>query len=177
MVEYTVTAPGRRQLERQLRSTSDARVYRRTLAVLEVARGRRAAQVAQSLGVTRQSLHNWLAAYARGGDPLDLADAPRAGRPPLATPDVCDLLRAGLAQPPDRLGYRATEWTVPLLREHLAGRTGVRPPDATLRRWLHALGYAWKRARYVLPPDPQREKKKRHPAAGKGAARTHRSAS
>src|SRR5438105_5434144 len=171
-----ITAPRRRQLERQLHSTPDARVYRRALAVLEVAPGRPVAAVARSLGVTRQAVHTWLAAYARDLDPLDLADAPRAGRPPLWTPALGDVLRAAPATPPDRFGYRATDWTVPLLREHLAGRAGVRPSGTALRRWLRALGYAWKRYRYVLPPDPDREKKTRHPAAGAGPAGPHRPA-
>src|SRR5215210_4584872 len=134
MGRYPIPASRRRPVERQLRSTADARVYRRTLAVLEVARGRPVAEVARSLGVTRQAVHNWLAAYARDSDPLDLADAPRPGRPPPWTPDLGARLRAALAQPPDRLGDRATAWTVPLLREHLAGRAGVRPSDAALRR-------------------------------------------
>jgi transposase len=176
MDRSVVTAPRRRRLERQLRSTSDARVYRRTLAVLEVTRGRPAADVARALGVTRQALHNWIAAYARHFDPLALADAPRTGRPPLWTPGLRQVLRAALAEPPDRLGYRATGWTVPLLREHLAGRAGVRPSDAALRRWLHALGYAWKRARYMLPPDPEREKKTGPPAAGAWLAAADRPA-
>src|SRR3954453_22602033 len=111
MDRHIITAPRRQELERQLRSTADARVYRRTLAVLEVARGRNVAEVARSLGVTRQALHNWLAAYARDLDPSSLADAPRTGRPPLGTPDLFGQLRAALAQPPDRLGYRSAEWT------------------------------------------------------------------
>src|SRR5947209_13092508 len=176
MDRLVITAARRRRLEHQLRSTSDTRVYRRTLAVLEVARGRPVAAVARSLGVTRQVVHIWLAAYARDLDPHALADAPRPGRPPVGTPDLRDRLRAALAQPPDRLGYRATDWTVPLLREHLAGRAGVRPSAAALRRWLHDLGFAWKRARYVLPPDPEREKKTRPPAAGARPAGPHRPA-
>src|SRR5436305_13635156 len=122
MDRQIITPARRRELERQLRAAADARVYRRTLAVLEVARGRPVADVARALGVTRQAVHTWLAAYARDLDPLDLADAPRAGRPPLWTPALADAVRAALAQPPDRLGYRATGWTVPLLRAHLAGR-------------------------------------------------------
>jgi transposase len=166
-MDTTVVTPLRRRaLERQLKSATDARVYRRILAVLEVARGHPVADVARSLGVTRQGVHNWLAAYARDLDPLTLADAPRSGRPPLWTAVLRDAVRGALDQPPDRLGYRATDWTVPLLREHLAGRTGVRPSGTALRRWLHALGYAWKRPRYVLPPDPEREKKTSPAAAG-----------
>jgi transposase len=176
MDRHIITAPRRQALERQLRSAADARVYRRTLAVLEVARGRPVADAARALGVTRQAVHTWLATYARDLDPLDLADAPRTGRPPLWTPALGDMLRAALARPPDRFGYRATNWTVPLLREHVAGRAGVRPSGTALRRWLRALGYAWKRYRYVLPPDPDREKKTRPPAAGAGPAGADRPA-
>jgi transposase len=54
----------RRRLRRQLKAAEDARTYRRTLAVLELDRGRTAADVAAMLGVTRQSVHNWAAAFA-----------------------------------------------------------------------------------------------------------------
>ena len=39
----------RRRLHQQLKSTSDARTYRRTLAVLELDRGRSAADIAAML--------------------------------------------------------------------------------------------------------------------------------
>ena len=60
----------RRCLRQQLRTARDARTYRRTLAVLELDRGRSAADIADMLGVTRQSVHNWAADFAR-----DLDDA------------------------------------------------------------------------------------------------------
>jgi hypothetical protein len=64
-------------------------------------------------------------------------------------------------QPPDHFGYQATAWTIPLLQTHLAhwGLTGF--CEATVRRQLHALGYVWKRPRYVLDPDPHRAAKMR----------------
>src|SRR4051794_11707313 len=40
-----------------------------------------------------------------------------------------------------------------------------------MRRCLHRLGYAWKRPRYVLAPDPQREKKSRLSLSGWNAHR------
>jgi transposase len=46
-----------------------------------------------------------------------------------------------------------------LLRDILATRIGMHVSDATLRRALHRLDHAWKRPRYVLQPDPEREKK------------------
>jgi transposase len=54
----------RRQLRRQLEETADAHTHRSTLAVLELDRGRPAAEIAEMLGVTRQSVYNWAAAFA-----------------------------------------------------------------------------------------------------------------
>lgn len=66
---------------------------------------------------------------------------------------------------PGRFGYHATHWTVSLLRDQLRRNLEQDYSDDTIRRNLHRLGYVWKRPRYVLAPDPQREKKK--PAAAR----------
>ncbi len=68
----------RRRLFQQLKATSDARTYRRTLALLELDRGRSAAEIAAMLGVTRQSIHNWAADFASEPDPSVLRDNPVA---------------------------------------------------------------------------------------------------
>jgi len=146
----------RRRLQRQLRATHDARLFRRTLAVLEVARGEPVASTARRLGVTPRAVYHWLAAYARAHDPAALRDGDRPGRPALLTAGDRELLRELLLGPsPQDLGYFATDWTVPLLREHLARRTGRRPSDDTVRRELERQGFVWKRCRYALDPDPQ----------------------
>jgi transposase len=170
-------APGqRRDLQRQLAQAGDVRLYRRTLAVLEFDRGRPMTDIADALGVTRQSVHNWVAAYTRHPDPAALADGLREGRPPLLTADGAGWLRLLLARPPQWLGYPAANWTVPLLRQALHRDTGQRPSGDTVRRTLHRLGYVWKRPRYVLAPDPEREKKKARPAADRGPAAAERGA-
>jgi transposase len=174
MDAFTLTVWQRRRLERQLRQADDVPLYRRTAALLDLARGRSAAEVARTLGVSRQSIYNWVAAYAAEHDPRALADADRSGRPSVWSDQLRAALRDGLGRPPDRLGYPAVGWTVPLLREHLQRWGGQRPSDRTVRRELRRLGYVWKRFRYVLDPDPQREKKTRHPPAGpraRGSAR------
>jgi Winged helix-turn helix len=58
------------------------------------------------------------------------------------------------------MGYFAVNWTVPLLQEQLEHGTGERLSDDTIRRELRRMGYAWKRSRYVLDPDPEEEKKR-----------------
>ncbi len=156
------------RLQRQLRATRDARVYRRTLAVLQASRGQPIAQIARMLDVTRQSVHHWVGAYTQSHDPGDLSDEGRTGRPSLWTQDLRALLRRLFEQAPDQLGYFAVNWTVPLLREQIEHSTGQRRADDTIRRELARMGYVWKRSRYILDPDPEREKKTAHPPAGAG---------
>lgn len=163
----------RRHLERQLHSTRDARVYRRTLAVLEVANGEPVASVARRLRVTLRAVYHWLASYGRDHAPDALADRDRSGRPRLLTPSDQELLRELLSCSPQERGYFAAQWTVPLLREHLTRRTGRPLSDDTLRRELQRLKYTWKRSRYTLDPDPEfGGKKEAHPAADPAIAGT-----
>jgi transposase len=166
----------RRRLRRQLKSTSDARTYRRTLAVLELDRGRSAADIAAMLGVSRQSVHNWAAAFVREPDPSTLRDQDRSGRPALLAEQTDDLLPSLMGQSPQDLGYPHTDWTVPLLQQELEKDLGLRPSDETVRRGLRRLGYVWKRPRYVLDPDPEREKKTADSLADPGLAASERRA-
>lgn len=166
----------RTRLRRQLKVASDARLYRRTLAVLELDRGRPAADIAAMLGVTRQSVHNWAAAYTRDFDPAALADDRRSGRPPLLTDEVEWSLRSLLGRSPQDFGYPDTSWTAPLLRAELGRELGWTASQGTLRRALRRLGYLWKRPRYVLAPDPEREKKTPHPTPDRGVAAPERRA-
>jgi transposase len=160
MDTLAMTAWQRRRLRRQLRATRDAHLYRRTLAVLEVARGQPVAAVARRLLVSPRAIYHWVAAYARGHDPADLRDRDRSGRPTLFTEQDRVRLRGLLDTSPQDLGHPAAEWTVPLLQGQLARCTGRRPSDDTVRRELGRLGYTWKRSRYALDPDPELRGKK-----------------
>lgn len=166
----------RRKPRTQLRRADEASYYRRLLALLELDRGRSVAEVAQALCVTRQSVYNWARAFAACPDPAVLRDRYGIGRPSAWTEDLQELLLASFDQRPDELGYAAVNWTVPLLREHLFGCTGRWLSDDTIRRELDRLGYVGKRFRYLPPPDPEREKKTRHPAAAAGLAAAQRQA-
>jgi transposase len=156
-----LTPQQRFRLRRQLRTTDDLGTYRRTLGLLELDRGSAVTEVAIRLGVSRRAVHGWIATYRHHPVPGSLVTHHSTGRPREWDEDAQAILRASLDQPPDHFGYRATAWTIPLLQSHLAhwGLTGF--CDATVRRQLHALGYVWKRPRYVLDPDPHRAAKMR----------------
>ena len=170
MDSFTMNAWQRRRLRRQLRATHDARLYRRTLAILEVDRGRSVRDVAFSLGVEPRTIYYWIEASTLGHDPASLSDGQRPGRPSLWTGWLDRRLRAAMARSPQDLGYPSTDWTVPLLQEHLGDHPGGPPSDETIRRQLRRVGYVWKRPRYVLDPDPELEKETADPPAGPAIA-------
>lgn len=138
-----------------------ARVYRRLQAVWLVVRGYRVQEVAQMLGVSPASVYGWLDRYRRTRHVAALSDAPRSGRPSTASGITDEVLTAILQSDPVAFGYATTGWTVALLRQHLAHEYGVTVSSRTLRRRLHALGWRWKRPRYVYAEKtPHRAQKK-----------------
>ncbi len=176
MRDFRLTASQRHRLEQQLRETTAAGVFRRTLAVLQAAGGQSIAALARLLRTSRTSLYHWLESYRSQPDPGSLTDHRGGNHPTLWTEELQALLAASLEQRPDDFGCSAVEWTVPLLQEHLARYGGVRPSATSLRQQLHQQGEVWKRPRYVLDPDPEAEKKTPHPPAVAAPARRRRPA-
>jgi transposase len=162
MSQFRLKPAHRRRLRGLLHEASELNTYRRCLALLEVDAGRPVADVARALGVTRQSVHNWIARFAEAGRADALADRYGGGRPTTLGDDDVEGLVALLGHSPQHFGNPAANWTVPLLREHLRRATGADVSEPTVRRQLRRLGYVWKRPRYVLDPDPEREKKTPH---------------
>ena len=164
----------RRQLEKQLRNARDVRVYRRTLAVLEYDRGRSVTEISRSLHVSRPSIYRWIERYTESSDPESLEDHYRSGRTRAWTEDCSDLLQSFLERSPAELGYFAVNWNIPLLRDPLEICTGLKFSEDTIRRALHRLNYVWKRPRYELAPDPEREKKTPHSPQNQAFAASQR---
>jgi transposase len=132
--------------------------------------------IAQSLEVSRRSLYNWLARYTQGSDPAAWQEQGGRGRPSVWSSELTALLAGSLVQPPEAWGYEAVEWTVPLVVAHLAAISGQRVSASSVRRQLRYLGYVWKRPRYVLQPEPAREKKTHHPPSARPAGAAQRRA-
>ena len=112
------------------------------------------------------TIQRWLGRYQTRHDPTAFMDRPRSGRERLWEDEELEILDALLQeQSPQSLGYPASQWTVPLLCEHLAQCDLPRCSPNTLRRYLDEQDWVWKRPRYVLNPDPQTEKKTTHSRA------------
>ena len=163
-----LTSEERADLEAALHQTHHAGTWRRIRALLLLAEGARVSDVAHLLGVHRQAIHRWRTLFEQERSPDSLQEHVRSGRPPAQRQIAREATARLLEQSPQVLGYRTTAWTVPLLQRHLREQEGHAVSTSTLRRALHALGYRWKRPRFVLARrDPEREGKKA------GALRAH----
>ena len=164
----------RRAVEVALKATRDRRHWVRLRGVLLAADGVPIAEICRDLGCAQSSVYDWLAHWRRTHDSAALADAPRSGQPPVLKAAHRARLEQLLGEDPEAHGYKTVGWTVPLLAIHCAAVEGVPVSATTLRRVLHALGYRWKRPRYVLARrDPERAGKKAGARRG-GRPRTDR---
>ena len=151
MKDFTLSLEQETWLRYELRQQSNAQVYRRAAALLAMHEGHSASEVAGLLGVTRQTVYNWLSCYGRTGETLDLEDAPRSGRPRTWTQEADRVLEEALGKVPGDFGYQASHWATPLLQKHLASILRRQFSQETIRRRLRHLGYSWSDSRYTLP--------------------------
>src|SRR5438309_9210948 len=151
MVALRLTARDRDTLAETARHSADARETRRALALLDLDAGESPTRVAERYRVSRSTVYEWAARWQDAARPRAdrLRDADRSGRPPATRAAVEEALAELMPTAPSAHGYRHPAWTTPLLLAHLK-RDGVEASDATVRRALHALGYRWKRPRFVL---------------------------
>lgn len=151
MAAIRLTARDRHTLGTLARRASDGRQARRALALLDLAAGESIARVTQRYRVSRSTVYEWVARWGTAGRPPGerLRDAGRCGRPPSAREAVTAAVADLLPTAPTAYGYRHPTWTTPLLVAHLT-RGGVSASAATVRRAVQALGYRWKRPRFVL---------------------------
>ena len=148
----------RGELELILFRTPLAKERCRAQALLWLAEGCDAAEVAEWLGVSRQTVYNWVSRFQdRDGLGLRarLLDATRPGRPRAAGGTIDELVAAVIDGDPRQVGYHATVWTAPLLSQYLREHHQVEVSDRTVSRAIDRLDLRWKRPRHELALRPE----------------------
>jgi transposase len=150
--ELDLTGRERRRLEVCLKTTRELCTYRRALALLKVDRGTPIVEIARDLHLPTSTIYRWLTAYAKTRDVAALADGRHENRtrPRFWSDEAQRVLREALQTSPDALGYKAVNWTVPLLCTHIETVCGQKPSDRQVRQRLPQLDYVWKRPRHSL---------------------------
>lgn len=160
----------RQRLKAAMSEAGNIRGFRRVQAVLWVAEGRSVAEAAKLGRASLRSVYYWCETYLRTHSAHALlVEKPRSGRP--KSPAACisaPELEAIMKKSPLAFGYQSTGWTLALLATHLQRQFGgKRPGRSTLRERLHALGWRWKRPRFVFShPDPEKAQKKESHSQG-----------
>lgn len=127
--------------------------------LLLCAAGYNPTQIAAVLFCSRSSVYRAVYAY-RSGSLASLIVADPSQRASSLTPSVRRSLLALLKHVPSAYGWCRTRWSCSTLAAQLQLQRGIEVSTATTRRWLHELGWIWKRAKLVAKDDdPQRTAK------------------
>ena len=158
MALIILSARLRAELEDLVLRTPSAQERCRAQAVLWLAEGLSAEQVAETFQVSRQTIYNWVDRYLQR-ESLDLRarllDAPRPGRPPSIVGVITPLIGAIFPQDPRELGYQATVWTAELLQQYLEQAHGITASRKSISAAIARLDLRWKRPRYELAAQPE----------------------
>jgi len=147
--------------ERMLKELRQARYgYLLGLHILLLcAAGHTPSEVAASLFCSRSSVYRTVAAYRSGRIRCGWRAASDAGAPPKLLAWQRSLL-ALLKRTPHAYGWCRTRWSCATLSLQLAAQRRYTVSREAIRRTLHQLGYAWKRARHAArDSDPDRVSK------------------
>jgi putative transposase len=128
--------------------------------LLLCAAGRNPTEVAAVLFCSRSSVYRAVCAYRTGTLALEHDDHGRL-TPPVRTTALVPTLRrsllALLKATPHAYGWCRTRWSCATLALTLQTTRGVTVSAEPMRRWLHEVGWVWKRAKLVAKDnDPQR---------------------
>jgi transposase len=156
MIYASLNAEERTALETERNTTKDAKWYRRLKVIDLSAQGRSVSEIAGLLDVTAATIRTYIRRFNQGGL-AGLRPDYDNGRPAKLTwtqAEWQDLL----AQAPsafELLNTAARNWTQALLCQYLSSYHQVSISQATLSKYLRAVGIRWRRAKVrVHSPDP-----------------------
>ena len=130
--------------------------------LLLCAAGRTPSEIAGVLFCSRSSVYRVVKAYRAGTLTVEDSTVAPAGwaRLRILTPSLKRSVVALLKTGPWTWGWCRTRWSCATLALELQARRGVAVSTETMRRWLHELGWVWKRAKLAAKDDdPQRVEK------------------
>jgi putative transposase len=123
--------------------------------LLLCAQGRTPSEIASFLLCSRSSVYRVVAAYLRGE--RWVAEVTDSSAPPRRMPSLQRSLLSIIKCAPATFGWCRTRWSCAALASELKARRGISVSREKVRRWLHELGYVWKRARHAAQDsDPER---------------------
>jgi putative transposase len=124
--------------------------------LLLCAAGRNPTDIAAVLFCSRSSVYRTVRAYRAGTLGLEHDDQGQLlppGRTTVLVPMLRRSLLALLKAPPRAYGWCRTRWSCATLAATFKAKRGVAVSAETMRRWVHEVGWVWKRAKLVAKDD------------------------
>lgn len=156
-----LTSRERKTLLDSIRKSSDPQLRLRAHIVLLLADGRSWAEIAGVLYTSSRTINRWQKRFRQGG--VEALVGEPVGRPQrLTTWWLWFVLYWVSDCAPREFGLVKSRWTCEAVAVVLVEEHHVHVSAETIRRQLHAAGFAWRRPRPVLGPrDPDYERKLR----------------
>ena len=152
-VEITRLELSSAELRREASRCGDARAACRMLAIALVLEGAARTEAAQSCGMDRQTLRDWVHRYNQDGI-AGLSNLPAPGRAPALTPGQMTELKAIVLAGPDPARDGVVRWRCCDLRRVIAERFEVTVHERTVGKLLDLLGLSRLKPR---PHHPKRD--------------------
>ena len=165
VVEITRTEMSATELRRAASRSRDAKASRRMLALALVLDGRTRTEAAESCGMDRQTLRDWVHRYNAEGL-SGLIDRPLPGRTPLLDTEQMNALAVIVEAGPNPQLDGVVRWRRIDLCAVVEQRFGIRLAERTMSSILRRLGFAKLSARPCHPqsdPEAQELYKKTSP--------------
>jgi transposase len=129
------------------RGGGDARVARRAHVLLLLGAGRSFRQIMEITFCSSDLVAGVKARFLDGGVEAAVAESTSEETIPFWQIVICGWV---LHKTPQDFGYFRTRWSCEILAELLDQQHGIQISGETIRRGLHALGFAWRRPRPVV---------------------------
>jgi len=141
------------------RKVPGAYIGMKIAALLLILEGQRPGWTSEVLGLTRQSLNQWMHKVNKEGLEA-LKTKPRTGRPSRLDQKTAMKLERHLEKSPQDFGLNRAQWDGPTLAVHVKRYFGINIKVRQAQYWLHRLGYCLKRASYSYLQARSEEAKK-----------------
>src|SRR5262245_16950397 len=138
----------RRTLLRHYRRHPNPAMRLRAHIILMLADGYTWSVISSVLYCSARTIDRWMHRFESGG--IEALAGQPCGAEAHWSDEADTILRQAMGQSPSAWGYRAVNWTVSLLREHIEKHWGQKPSADRLRQRLRELGYVWKRPRHAI---------------------------
>jgi len=138
------------QVESLFESDENNLVGVKLYAIIQLTKGYSTRKLEEFYRVTHKQICNWANRFdAEGIDGLRMK--PGRGRHSRLTDEQKYQLQGALLESPEVFGYNTSNWSGPLLREHIRKTYGVEYKSAAVYNLMHELGFSFQRAKAAYP--------------------------